>query len=111
MRTLTPKEWNHLYKSTWRRPYAHLTKEERGSLVRACRARAVFDSCKEAHDMMRLLQPHGRLNLCAYTCCLCQGIHIGSRRHLALCRRLSGSDDSSQLESARLLRRPLQISE
>jgi hypothetical protein len=49
-------------------------------LVHVCRGRAVFDSCDEAHEMMRLLQPHGRLNLGAYSCPLCHGIHIGSRR-------------------------------
>ena len=84
MRTLTSKEWDHLYKSTWRPLYAHLSKEERGSLVRVCRGRAVFDSREEAHEMMRVLQPRGRLNLGAYTCPLCQGIHIGNRRRLAL---------------------------
>jgi hypothetical protein len=84
MRTLTPKEWDHLYESTWRPLYAHLSKEERGNLVRVCRGRAVFDSREEAHEMMRVLQPRGRLKLGAYTCPLCQGIHIGNRRRLAL---------------------------
>ena len=83
MQTLTPREWDQLYRSIWRTPYAHLTKDERGRLVRICRGKAIFDNLEEARKMLRFLQPSGRLNLAAYTCPLCSGIHIGNRRRIA----------------------------
>jgi hypothetical protein len=92
MRSLTRKEWEHLYRSLWRAPYADLTKQERGRLVRACRGRVVFDSAEEARDMSRFLQPRGRLNLAAYTCPLCHGFHIINRRSLSHHRRLMAID-------------------
>jgi hypothetical protein len=96
MRSLTRKDWEHLYKSRWRVPYAYLTKEERGLLVRACRGRVVFDSVEEARDMLRFLQPQGRLNLAAYTCPLCHGIHVVNRRKISQHRRLLALDHARQ---------------
>jgi hypothetical protein len=42
--------------------------------------------------MLRILQPRGRLNLGAYSCPLCHGIHIASRRYLPLYRRCFGTN-------------------
>jgi hypothetical protein len=87
MRTLTCKEWEQLYRSRWRVPYADLTKEERGRLVQLCRGRVVFDNAEEARDILRLMQPRGTLNLAAYACPLCHGIHVVSRRKISQHRR------------------------
>ena len=97
MRTLTRKEWEHLYRSRWRVPYADLTKEERGRLVQACRGRVVFDSAKEARDILRFMQPGGTQNLAAFTCPLCHGIHIISRRKISQHRRLFAIGDAAPM--------------
>ena len=102
MRSLTRKEWEHLYRSLWRAPYADLTKQELGRLVLACRGRVVFDSAEEARDMSRFLQPRGRLNLAAYTCPLCHGVHIINRRSISYHRRLLAIDHVTPMVAARL---------
>jgi hypothetical protein len=92
MRSLTRKEWEHLYRSLWREPFADLTKEERGRLVQACRGRVIFDSVEEARDKLRFLQTRGRPDLAAYTCPLCHGVHIINHRSISHHRRLLAID-------------------
>src|SRR5215472_2327558 len=83
MHTLLRKEWEHLYRTVWREPFAHLSKSERAKLVSACRGKAVFESLGEAQKMRRILQPEGRLRLGVYCCPLCHYFHIASRRTIA----------------------------
>jgi hypothetical protein len=101
MRTVTRKEWEQLYRSRWRVPYSDLTKEERGRLVQGCRGRVVFDSVGEAHEILRLMQSGGTQNLAAYTCPLCHGIHVVSRRKISQDRRLFGINHSPRMADAR----------
>lgn len=100
MRKLTRKEWDLLYRSRWRAPYSGLTKEERGRLVQGCRGRVVFDNVEEARDILRLMQPRGTMNLAAYTCPLCHGIHVVSRRKISQDRRLFGINHSPRTADA-----------
>ena len=96
MHTLLRKEWEHLYRTVWRAPFAHLPKYERGVLVRGCRGKAVFDLRADAQNMVRILQPEGKLRLGVYCCPLCRAFHIAQRREIALYRRMlnSGTLDS-----------------
>jgi hypothetical protein len=88
MKRLTGKEWEQLYRAIWRKPYAHLSKEERRQLVLGCRSKVHYSSPDEAREMLRILQPRGKLQLSAYSCPLCGGIHISNRRHQAQYRKL-----------------------
>ena len=86
MHTLSAKEWDQLYRAVWREPFAHWSKPERGKLVQVCRGKDIFDSVDEAQNMLRVLQPQGKLRLGVYRCPLCQRIHIANRRILVLQR-------------------------
>lgn len=88
MHTLLSKEWEHLYRTVWRARFANLPKAERGALVRGCRGKAVYDLRAEAQNMLRILQPEGKLRLAVYCCPLCRAFHIAQRRELALYRRM-----------------------
>ena len=88
MHILLSKEWEHLYRTTWRPRFAHLPKSERGILVRGCRGKARYGIRLDAQNMLRILQPEGKLRLGVYCCPLCQGFHIVHRRELALYRRM-----------------------
>ena len=88
MNRLTGKEWDQLYRSIWRQPYAHWSKEERRRLVLGCRNKVHYSSRDEACTMLRVLQPKGKLQLCVYSCPLCRAIHITNRRNLAQYRKL-----------------------
>ena len=89
MHTLSTKEWDRLYRANWRKPFAHLSKLERGILVRGCRGQIIFETVEEAQRTMRVAQPTGRLPLAAYRCLLCGYIHVRDRRHLGIYRRYS----------------------
>ncbi len=89
MHTLSTKEWDRLYRVKWRQPFAHLSKLERGILVRGCRGQIIFETVEEAQRTLRVAQPTGRLRLAAYRCLLCGYIHVRDRRHLGIYRRYS----------------------
>ena len=54
----------------------------------AGRGKTIFESKIEAQKLLRIMQPHGKLRLCWYSCPLCQFIHIDDRRAIALFRRM-----------------------
>lgn len=76
----TNQEWEMLYRSRWREPFAHLSKELRGKLVRGCRGKACYQSRCEAAAIMATLPKRGRMFLNCYKCRLCGDIHIGNSR-------------------------------
>jgi hypothetical protein len=82
MRTLTTKEWAELYKSLWRAPLLHLSKEARAKLVRGCKGKAIYDTHEEAAAVIETLPLRGGHYLGAYDCPLCGGIHAGNRKYL-----------------------------
>jgi hypothetical protein len=94
MHTLSSKEWEHLYRTVWRARFAHLSKSERAKLVRICRGKAVFDCMEEARSMLRILQPEGKLSVCAFCCPLCQHFHVADRRVITAYRRVLKNDSS-----------------
>jgi len=79
---LPAKEWDQLYRAVWRQPFAHLSKSERGKLVRSCRGKPIFDSFEEANDMLEVLQPNAKLHLRVYGCLLCKRFHIANHHRL-----------------------------
>jgi len=82
MQILSAKEWDQLYKAVWREPFAHLSKAERGKLVRGCRGKPIFDSFDEAFELLEVLQPNAKLRLRVYGCLLCKRIHIANHQHI-----------------------------
>jgi hypothetical protein len=92
LHTLSAREWDLLYRTAWREPFAHLSKPERGKLVQGCRGKSVFDSFEEAHAMLRTFQPTGKLRQGAYQCPLCHKLHVADRRVLAFYRRYAMSE-------------------
>jgi hypothetical protein len=72
-------QWQAMYVE-WRKPFAHLTPERRGFLVRGCRKKAIYDSQAEAEQViLRVPKPNERY-LHWYLCPLCGGFHVGDRR-------------------------------
>jgi hypothetical protein len=76
------KEWAELYESMWRPPFVHLSKEDRGKLVRGCKGKDVYDSHEEASAAIAELPLRPGYLLGAYICPLCGGIHLGNRKYL-----------------------------
>jgi hypothetical protein len=67
-----------------RSPVEIRTRETRSRLHR----QAVFDSMGEARSMPRILQPEGKLRVCAYCCPLCHHLHVADRRVVTSYRRV-----------------------
>jgi len=77
MHTWTVAEWQRWYQHVGRKPFTHLSKEQRGRLVQGCIAKAVYDSHEEARLVVESLPPIKGKGAGSYNCPLCHGIHIG----------------------------------
>ena len=82
MRTLRIAEWAKLYKREWRPAVAHLSKDVRAKLVRACMGKAIYESHEEAQQLIATMPLRDGRYLGAYDCALCGGIHTGNRKYL-----------------------------
>lgn len=78
MRTRTNAEWQTLYHTRWKAPFAHLPKHVRAKLVRGCIGKAVYDSVEEALPVIAEMPARPGMYLKAYSCPLCGCIHIGN---------------------------------
>ncbi len=77
----TNSEWQKLYETLWRRPFAGLSKELRAKLVRGCRGKDVYQSPEEAEPIIAQMKVRPPLYLKCYACTLCHGYHIGNSRN------------------------------
>jgi hypothetical protein len=81
MKKLTNAEWEHLYRTVWKIPFAHLPKEIRGKLVRGCVGKTLYESREEALPVIAEMPVHRGYYLMAYFCPLCKsGFHVGNSR-------------------------------
>jgi hypothetical protein len=71
MKTRTNTEWEVLYRTRWRGPFAHLPKAIRAKLVRGCQGKAVYESVEEALPIIAALPVRNGMFIRAYKCPLC----------------------------------------
>lgn len=80
-------EWEHLYRTVWRLPFAGLSKELRAKLVRGCHGKDCYSSPEEAEPIIAQMPLRPPLFLRAYKCPLCKSddgrpvYHIGNSRN------------------------------
>jgi hypothetical protein len=97
VRILTRQEWDHLYRTVWRPPLAHLTKTQRAWYVRQCAGKTAYESRAEAWPQMEGLPPIEGKKIGCYRCRLCQWFHIGNsarRFEMAKEKASAGADAS-----------------
>jgi hypothetical protein len=82
MRFRNSKEWHGLYYAEWRPRLMHLSREDRGKLVRGCKNKAIYCTHQEAAAVIEALPLRRGHYLGSYDCPLCGGIHAGNRKYL-----------------------------
>lgn len=74
------KEWEHLYRTVWRLPFAGLSKKLRAKLVRGCQGKDVYTSPEEALPIIAEMEVRPGFYIKCYSCQLCGQFHIGNSR-------------------------------
>lgn len=75
------KEWETMYRTVWRLPFAGLSKELRAKLVRGCHGKDVYESPEEAEPIIAQMPVRSGLYIKCYSCQLCGQFHIGNSRN------------------------------